>query len=322
MEFEMKNIVVVFAIVTTGLASAQDRTPLGEFRKAFLNQRIILNQNFTSTPSPFLLNFHFVKAKKGVYTTDYGKEVPTSFVGQSGTIVAVIAPSKVFEPPPPQTDDSYVQYAEAIVKLDSGQLLETALYNKTTGTEVHDGFTLASVMEQHKREAVALAQSLNGKSLYLTRLTRIYDMGLTTATIQSVKAGIGYSEAQINDVPLLAPLPVVETRYSEKLDFSLIILQLPSGQKGEYVPGCVVDELTVKKYACAATTMPTFLTDHEVEAIRKGSVFVGMSEPALYMAVGFPQKTNDAIVGSTQLIYRTMYVYLRDKKVAEVQSHD
>ena len=88
------------------------------------------------------------------------------------------------------------------------------------------------------------------------------------------------------------------------------------------MPGCVVDELTVKKYACAATTMPTFLTDHEVEAIRKGSVFVGMSEPALYMAVGFPQKTNDAIVGSTQLIYRTMYVYLRDKKVAEVQSHD
>jgi hypothetical protein len=53
-------------------------------------------------------------------------------VGQSGTIVAVIAPSKVLEPPPPQTDDSYVQYAEAIVKLDSGQLLETALYNKTS----------------------------------------------------------------------------------------------------------------------------------------------------------------------------------------------
>jgi hypothetical protein len=64
------------------------------------------------------------------------------------------------------------------------------------------------------------------------------------------------------------------------------------------------------------------LNDHEIEAIRKGSVFVGMSEPALYMTVGFPEKTNDSIVGSTQLIYRTMYIYLRDKKVAEVQSHD
>jgi hypothetical protein len=256
----MKRVLVLLAAVTTGLASAQDRSPLGDFRKAFLNKRIILNQNFTSTPSPFLLNFHFVKEKKGVYTTGYGKEVPASFVGQSGTIIAVIAPSKVFEPPPPQTDDTYVQYAEAIVKLDSGQLLETELYNKNTGSEVHDAFTLASVLEQHKREAVALAQNLNGKSLYLTRLTRIYDMGLPTATIQSVKAGVGYSEAQINDVPLLTPLPVLETRYSEKLDFSLIILQLPNGQKAQYVPGCVIDELTVKKYACAATSMPTFLT--------------------------------------------------------------
>jgi hypothetical protein len=51
-------------------------------------------------------------------------------------------------------------------------------------------------------------------------------------------------------------------------------------------------------------------------------VFVGMSEAALYMTMGFPQKTNDALVGTTQLIYHTMYVYLRDKKVAEVQSHE
>jgi hypothetical protein len=318
----MKKLFAVLALVAFGLANAQDRSPLGEFRKTFLNQRITLNQNFTSIPSPFLIAWKFVKEKKGVYTVDYGKEVPSTLVGQSGTIVAVFAPSGVLEPPSPQTDDTYVQYAEAVVKLDSGQLIETALYNMKSGHEVHDAFTLASVLEQHKQEAFALGQKLNGKSLYLTRLTRIYDMGLTTATIQSVKAGIGYSEAQINDVPLLTPIPVLETRYSDKLDFSLILLQLPNGQKAQYVPGCVVDELTAKQYACAATSMPSFLTDHEIEAIRKGSVFVGMSEPALYMTVGFPEKTNDSIVGSTQLIYRTMYIYLRDKKVAEVQSHD
>jgi len=255
----MKKFVMVLVIVITAVATAQDRSPLGEFRKAFMNQHIFLNQNFTSSPSPFLINWKFVKEKKGVYTVDYGKEVPSSFVGQSGTIIAVIAPSRVFEKPSPQTDDTYVQYAEAVVKLDSGQLIETALYNAKTGYEVSDAFTLSSVLDQHKQEAVALAQKLNGKSLYLTRLTRIYDMGLTTATIQSVKAGIGYSEAQINDAPLLTPIPVLETRYSGKLDFSLIMLQLPNGKKAQYVPGCVVDELTEKQYACAATTMPTFL---------------------------------------------------------------
>lgn len=318
----MKKLFVVLAFVAFGLANAQDRSPLGEFRKTFLNKRIILNQNFTSTPSPFLIVWRFVTEKKGVYTVDYGKRVPSSFVGHGGTIIAVLAPSLLAEQPPLQTDDTYVKYAEAVVKLDSGQLVQTAVYNAKTGFELADAFTLAPVLDQHKQEAAALAQRLNGKSLYLTRLTRIYDMGLTTATIQSVKAGIGYSEAQINDVPLLTPLPVLETRYSETFDFSLIMLQLPNGKKAQYVPGCVVDELTVKKYACAATTMPTFLTDHEIEAIRKGSVFVGMSEPALYMTVGFPEKTNDSIVGSTQLIYHTMYIYLRDKKVAEVQSRE
>jgi hypothetical protein len=64
----MKKLFVVLALVAFGLANAQDRSPLGEFRKTFMNQRIILNQNFTSTPSPFLLAFHFVKEKKGVYT--------------------------------------------------------------------------------------------------------------------------------------------------------------------------------------------------------------------------------------------------------------
>lgn len=169
-------------------------------------------------------------------------------MGQGGIIIAVLAPSRVFEKPSPQTDDTYVQYAEAVVKLDSGQLVETTVYSAKTGYEVSDAFTLASVLEQHKHEAFTLAQTLNGKSLYLTRLNRIYDMGLTTGTIQSIKAGIGYSDAQITDVPLLTPLPVLETRYSEKLDFSLILLQLPNGKKAQYVPGCAVGELTAQDY--------------------------------------------------------------------------
>ncbi len=318
----MKTCLLVFALLLADCAYSQDRTPLGEFRKAFLNQQIIVNQNFSSVPMPFLLGWHFVKAKKGTYVVDIAKEVPISLVGQSGIIIAVIAPSVVFEPPPQQTDDTYVQYAEAVVKLDSGRLVETSISTWSTGHDVTDAFTLASVLEQHKQEAIALAHKLNGKSLYLTALTRIYDMGLTTAGIQTIKAGIGYSEAQIIHFPLLSSLPVLETRYSEKLDLSLIILQLPNGQKAQYVLGCVVDELTVKKYACPATSMPTFLTDDEIEAVRKGNVYVGMSEPALYMSVGFPEKTNESLVGSTQLVYHGMYVYVRNKKVAEVQNQE
>jgi len=42
--------------------------------------------------------------------------------------------------------------------------------------------------------------------------------------------------------------------------------------------------------------MPAFLTDHELDAIRKGRIFIGMSEKALYMPMGFPTKTNEAVV--------------------------
>jgi hypothetical protein len=193
----------------------------------------------------------------------------------------------------------------------------------TTGTEVSDAFTLLSLREKHRQEAIALTQTLKGKSLYLSHLTRIFDMGLTTKSIQTIKAGLGYSDAQIFDAPLLTPLSVVETRYDGPLDYTVVILQLPNERKAQYVLGCVVDQLTRKNYNCAATSLPSFLTAREVGAIRKGSIFIGMSETALYMAMGFPKETNEAVVGSTQLIYHTCYVYLnRDKKVEEIQDHN
>ena len=39
------------------------------------------------------------------------------------------------------------------------------------------------------------------------------------------------------------------------------------------------------------------------------------------MTMGFPEKTNDALIGSEQLVYGATYVYLQDKRVVEVQTH-
>lgn len=308
-------------------ASAQDRVQLKDFRTHFVNQRVVINGNFTSTPSPFLGDWHFVKEKKGAYQVDYGKDVPLSFIGRSGIIIAVQAPETPLGPRANQSDDAFVQYAEAIVKLDSGELVQATLFDvylkREPGSEPSDAFTMASVRERHKQEAVALAQHLLGKSLFLTQMTRIYDMGLTVANIETVKAGIGYSEARILNVPLLTAIPVIGTKYSPERDFTLVLLQLPDGRQALYVPGCVEDKPTTKKYYCASTTMPDFLTAQEVEAIRKGSVFVGMSKEALYMAMGFPKTTNDSLVGHKQLVYLSAYVYLDEHdKVVEVQSHE
>ena len=322
----MKYILTIMILLTATLSQAQDRVQLKDYRARFIDQRIIINGSFTSTPSVFLSNWQFVKARGGVYEPDYSKTVPVSFIGRSGVIIAVQAPVKGRGLTADQSDDVYVQYGEAIVKVDSGELIQTALFNvylsREPGSEPSDAFTLASVRERHKREAFALAQQLTGKSLYLTRLTSIYDMGLSLANIETLKAGVGYSEAKINDAPLLTPIPVVETRYSEARDFTLVVLQLPgAGRRALYVLGCIADTLTPKDYACASTSMVSFLSKQEVEAIRESKVFVGMSEIALHMAMDFPRETSKAAVGLTQLVYGTAYIYLdQDKKVVEIQS--
>jgi hypothetical protein len=323
----MKHLILLFLLLTATSGYSQDRRPLKEFRAKFLNQRIVVNGSFTSIPAPFLAEWRFVKEKKGVYEPNYLKEVPTSFIGRAGTIIAVQV-SESFGQKQAQTDDTYVQYAEAIVRLDSGELVQTALYSvyltREPGTEPSDALTLVSVREKHKQEATALAARLGGKSLYLTRLTRIFDMGLTTSGMEPLKAGVGYSEAEINDAPLLAPIPVVGVRYSAERDYTIVVLQLSEGRQALYVLGCIAEVFTAAtSLKCAFTSMPTFLTDHEIEAIRKGSVFVGMSESALYMAMGFPKSTNDSAVGLKQLVYLSAYIYVdQNKKVAEIQSHD
>ncbi len=147
-------------------------------------------------------------------------------------------------------------------------------------------------------------------------------MGLTTGNIETLKAGVGHSEAEINDFPLLTPVPVLDTRYSSEGDFTVVELQLPGARKALYVLGCIMD-IPTPKTACASTSMPNFLTPNEVEAIRNNKVFIGMSEAALYMAMGFPKETNGAIRGNTQTVYLSAYVYLdQTGKVVEVQDRN
>src|ERR1035441_5417071 len=144
------------------MANAQNRSPLGDFRKQFLNQRVVVNQDFGTIASPFLSDWTFVKEKKGKqgtsYSPDESRRVPVTLVGQAGVIIAVMAPSLFpWEQPLAQTDETYVPHAEAIVKLDSGQLLQAAVFTMTTGTNDSDSFALSSVREKHHQEALTLA---------------------------------------------------------------------------------------------------------------------------------------------------------------------
>jgi len=59
-------------------------------------------------------------------------------------------------------------------------------------------------------------------------------------------------------------------------------------------------------------SMPTNLTPREIEAVRKGTIFKGMSKSAVHYTIGFPEKENDWGRSGKQLIYfrNTLFVYL------------
>jgi hypothetical protein len=69
------------------------------------------------------------------------------------------------------------------------------------------------------------------------------------------------------------------------------------------------------------TSIPKTLSTAEVEAIKNGSIFRGMSLTALHYSWGYPQKENDWGSTGKQLIYtNTLFVYIRDKKIVDWQA--
>lgn len=56
-------------------------------------------------------------------------------------------------------------------------------------------------------------------------------------------------------------------------------------------------------------------------AIKESTLFLGMSQDALFWSWGYPEKTNDWGSGGKQYIYSgSQYVYVRAKKVTGWQS--
>jgi hypothetical protein len=69
------------------------------------------------------------------------------------------------------------------------------------------------------------------------------------------------------------------------------------------------------------TSIPKTLSPVEIEAIKNGSLFRGMSLTALHYSWGYPQKENDWGSTGKQLIYADrLFVYIRDKKVVDWQA--
>lgn len=116
-------------------------------------------------------------------------------------------------------------------------------------------------------------------------------------------------------MPLLQPLEILEAKYTG--DGIVLKVKLPNGNPAlAYTDGDWLRErdaggdLPTRMCGRLLAEMPK-LTNREIEAVKHGTIFKGMTEDALYDVLGFPKTKNDWGDGGEQLVFTdTFIVYL------------
>jgi hypothetical protein len=219
------------------------------------------------------------------------------------------------------TDGTLVNpYVDVIVRFPDDTVAMTTSYLSLILSDSDLTRPLKLLAEKNERATLINSQldSIVGKTVYAVAYSRLF---LPTASLESLMENSHYSEQQTLDFPRLQPLTITKAAYNDDKD--VIILKLRDTTGKEYL--CLSnfdarrdDKVTffqrvVESYpASLRSLIPTDMTPREIEAVRKGSIFNGMSKDAMYRAIGFPEKENNWGRGGKQFIYFNgkLFVYL------------
>jgi hypothetical protein len=179
-----------------------------------------------------------------------------------------------------------------------------------------------------------------GQNLYATGYSHLY-AGDTSA--KDIKAslvggevyfkGYGLIRKQLSPlaVPLLEPLPIIDAEYLPQFRCVLIHLRLPTGEEAVSITTMrMLDVRSADTITNSAEFLPwiagslmqqipTGLTEQEITAIKRRTLFRGMSEGAVGGALGLPDHENTWGDGGKQLVYfdGAMFVYIDSKGKVE-----
>lgn len=212
-----------------------------------------------------------------------------------------------------------------VVKLEDGQLAVASIYKDSTS----DFLQLASEHDAIAHEMSANLPSIVGKRLYAVGYSELYPADTTLNDLEGPDRLL--KQIPITDVPLLEPLEVMAANYIESSNEVVLKLKLPSGTEALAITDSQLLDTTAsenlsflqKVSGYLLPALPKTLTPREILAIKKRSVFRGMSKDAVDFALGPPEATNDWGKGGKQLIYfsNTLLIYLDNQnKVDDVQS--
>jgi len=333
MRKERLRFLLAVIALTTGytLGAGQQSETLGSVKQKYLNQKVVVIGYVAGAgnlaPEPVLNHWNLASESGGRYSSNVEAYLPATYKGKTANVIAiqlddlrkqsgVNALGEAISP-----DDAVNPYFDVIVRFEDGQMAMTAAYPNTISEDIR----LASAQNAVAQEMAANLPTVVGKDLFACGFTKLYSIDATLDELM----GPSRILKQISDVPFLVPLKVIAAKYNETSDAVILKVKLPDGRDamaithGEQLTE--EDESFMQRVSGSLLTdIPKKLTPREVAAIKKQSIFRGMSKDALEYSIGFAESENDWGTGGKQLVYEgglTVYLDNQDK-VVDWQSLD
>jgi hypothetical protein len=309
-----------------GTRSAWKAPMFRDVRKKYENTSVMVLANPSSLRIlGHITEWQLAKEKKGRYVgTD--KYLDFKYVGEKAKVIAVQLEHNSIEEAHrlgPSEDDTLDPYFSLIVRFDDGTTAMATTFPisaKNIAVPVEDAARHLAAMQ-------AGATAMLGKKVYAIAYSHFYYPDLKVADAAEV-VQTGYASTsvdQVHDVPHLQPLTVTKVGYLKPANALLLTLTLPDGRNVLSMVKCdSQDDSCYENYGSELfAEIPPALTSEEVDAIRRGTYFTGMSKGALYMSIGLPDRENDYGRGGYQLVYANGKILIytdADAKITDSQS--
>jgi hypothetical protein len=313
---------------------------LADFRRSYLNQRILILKGNDAGRGSLGGWQPVVLAKNGSFKDDYSKgafidfkykeqtpkiiaiqessgggmlvpkEGQTNALGETLNADAIVNPSvEVFA----QFDDGQIAKYTSIVSL----IRDRSVENFRQDPDFWDmEFMLASDRDSHAEIIQRNLPSSIGKKLYAVHDSLLFGPDITPTELLDLGSRL---TKQVRDVPLLTPMTIVAAKYNERYDFIVWKLRLDNGREvisaSRYRDEDVSSNGNDNSFLGRSTStlllnVPSNLTPREITAISSGKIFRGMSRQAVYYSWGVTRE-NDYGTGGKQLVYGdNQFVYI------------
>lgn len=325
-----KKIILTLSLFISGFAAAEDLR-MSEIKDRLMGQDVVIGGVHATAgvkQEKLMPDWRHVKCRDDAYVQCIdGGYVSSALRGKIGKVVAVKDVNATFN----QEQERRDAFGDPIVSFDSvnpSVHIIVRLNERDTliGTKGFYGYLVPGVIEPinshdaRKRELESILKKLVGRTIYKIGTTKLYSANASLDDLLDRDARERLLEKSVAN---LTPLKVLSVLISEADMTPLLKVQLPDGSARVLIGDASRYDLYKRLQSTteamgfhAVEKIPSYFSRRELDAIRGGSMFRGMSELALDWSIGRPKDKNDWGLAGKQLIYGSgLYVYIVDDKV-------